>query len=117
MPVPPCRGSDLRLPFECPSDFIFHIPHMDDANITYRMPGFLAHPQVPEAVRRWQAEVQVLASKPKAATVVAAAGATAAAAAGTGPVSALWPGMGQAELEQALKPLEAAAVISIRCGV
>jgi hypothetical protein len=44
--VPPCRGSDLHLPFECPADFVFHIPSMDMANVSYRMPGFLEDPRV-----------------------------------------------------------------------
>lgn len=57
-----------------------------------------AHPliQVPEAVRRLWAEVEVLPAP--------AAGAT----------DALWPRMGQGELLAALKPLQGAAVVSIR---
>lgn len=46
---PRCRGSDLRLPFECPADFVFHIPAMDldeRVNATYRVPGFLEDPRV-----------------------------------------------------------------------
>ena len=45
-PAPPCRGSDLHLPFECPADCVFHIPSMDMANVSYRMPGFLEDPRV-----------------------------------------------------------------------
>lgn len=44
-----CRGSDLRLPFECPADFVFHIPAMDldgRVNSSYRMPGFLEDQRV-----------------------------------------------------------------------
>ena len=40
------RGSDLRLPFECPADFVFHIPLMELKNMSFRMPGFLESPQV-----------------------------------------------------------------------
>ncbi|KAL4446836.1 hypothetical protein ABPG77_008080 [Micractinium sp. CCAP 211/92] len=57
------RGSDLRLPFECPADFVFHIPAMDlDArvNSTYRLPGFLEDPRAPAELRRSRAEVRVV---------------------------------------------------------
>ena len=49
-PLPPSRGSDLQLPFECPSDFIFTIPAMDEQQVDYRMPGFLEHPQASTGV-------------------------------------------------------------------
>lgn len=43
-----CRVSDLRLPFECPSDFVLHIPYMEMAGLEgrYRVPGFLEDPRV-----------------------------------------------------------------------
>ena len=42
------RGSDLRLPFECPADFVFHIPQMElqQQPVHFRMPGFLEDPRV-----------------------------------------------------------------------
>ena len=33
-------------PFECPSDFIFHIPFMEEHGLDFRMPGFLQRLQV-----------------------------------------------------------------------
>lgn len=44
-PLPPRRGSDTVLPFECPSDFIFNIPYFDDNAVPYRLPNFLEMPQ------------------------------------------------------------------------
>ena len=41
-----CRGTDTQLPFQCPSDFIFHVPLLDQNGLAYRMPGFLQQPQV-----------------------------------------------------------------------
>lgn len=62
--------------------------------------------QVPAAVRRSQAEVQVLASRPAQPPP-----------AGAGPVAELWPGMSQRELVQAAAPLHQVAVLSIRWEV
>ena len=48
-PAPAClrrRGTDTRLPFECPADFILHIPHLDQNGVAYRVPNFLQQPQV-----------------------------------------------------------------------
>ena len=44
----PRSGTDTRLPFECPADFVFHIPYMDleAPALDYRLPGFLQRPQV-----------------------------------------------------------------------
>lgn len=45
--LPPCRGSDLRLPFECPADYVFYTPLMDmQPGLDYRVPGFLEDPRV-----------------------------------------------------------------------
>lgn len=42
-----CRGSDLRLPFECPADYVFYTPLMDmQPGLNYRVPGFLEDPWV-----------------------------------------------------------------------
>ncbi len=42
-----CRGSDLRLPFECPADYVFYTPLMDmQPGLDYRVPGFLEDPRV-----------------------------------------------------------------------
>ena len=62
---------------------------------------------MPQAVRRWRAEAQVLAAKPPR---VAAPDSPS----GIQPAGMLWPGMQQAELEQVLKPLQATAVIAIK---
>lgn len=40
------RGTDTQLPFECPADFVFHIPLMDAKGVPYRVPNFLQRPQV-----------------------------------------------------------------------
>jgi hypothetical protein len=40
------RGSDLQLPFECPADFLFSLPRMEESGVDYRVAGFLDNPQV-----------------------------------------------------------------------
>ena len=45
-PALPCRGTDTQLPFECPADFVFHIPLMDANGVRYRVPNFLQRPEV-----------------------------------------------------------------------
>ena len=65
------------------------------------MPTPLSHTQVPDAVRRSQAEVPILPAKP-------------AAAGGAGAV--LWPRISEAELLQALVPVQHVAVLALRWG-
>ena len=43
------RGTDLRLPFECPLDYLLPTPLLDSSGLPYRMPGFLEHPEVSAA--------------------------------------------------------------------
>ena len=46
-PTHPRRGSDLRLPFECPADYVFYTPLFDmQPGLDYRVPGFLDDPRV-----------------------------------------------------------------------
>lgn len=63
------------------------------------MPTPLSHTQVPDSVRRSQAEVPILPAKP-------------AATSGAGAV--LWPRISEAELLQALAPVQQVAVLALR---
>jgi hypothetical protein len=58
------RGSDLHLPFQCPADFVFHLPHMDMRGLegAYRVPGFLEDPRAPPALRLSRTELRVAAA-------------------------------------------------------
>jgi hypothetical protein len=43
---PPCRGSDLEQPFQCPLDYLLPLKDLDASGVDYRPPGFLTLPQV-----------------------------------------------------------------------
>ncbi|KAL4447981.1 hypothetical protein ABPG75_005200 [Micractinium tetrahymenae] len=107
------RGSDTVLPFECPSDFIFNIPFFEDNALPFRMPNFLEMPQVPVAVRRFQADLHMLPQRP-AAVPGDPSGAVKAITEGKAPISALWPQMSQAELEAEVAPVSTSAVLAIK---
>ncbi|EFN51102.1 hypothetical protein CHLNCDRAFT_141437 [Chlorella variabilis] len=94
-------GSDLRLPFRCPADYVFHIPSMERERLAYRMPGFLDSPQVPKAVRADRAELRMAAARPDPVQ-------PAAAAAGV-----LWPNMTQSQLVAAAAHAQNASVLAI----
>ncbi|PRW57844.1 glycosyltransferase family 77 [Chlorella sorokiniana] len=67
------RGSDLRLPFECPADYVFYTPLMDlQPGLNYRVPGFLEDPRAPAEVRTSRAQLQVLGGGLPLATLAAA---------------------------------------------
>eukprot|EP00959_Pyramimonas_sp_CCMP1952_P015142 320498-Pyramimonas_sp.AAC.1 len=62
--VPQCVtwGSDLTLPFECPADNVFNLPHWEWARMQWRESGFLDNPRVPEHVRLSRARVRLAPS-------------------------------------------------------
>ncbi|KAI3434762.1 hypothetical protein D9Q98_002822 [Chlorella vulgaris] len=94
------RGSDLQLPFECPADFLFSLPRMEESGVDYRVAGFLDNLQVPEAVRERKVNMQVLPyhlppdRQP--------------------PLAALWLRMKQAQVMAAFQPFKDAPTVTIR---
>lgn len=128
------RGSDLRLPFECPADYVFYTPLMDmQPGLDYRVPGFLEDPRAPAEVRSSRMKLQVLGGEglplaPLAAAppgggdaialvLPAAAAAQARLVAQESSASAaaglVKLGSSQEQLLAAAKPLEQAAVIEL----
>ena len=125
------RGTDLRLPFDCPLDYLLATPHLDTSGLPYRMPGFLEHPQVrlqhmvsvhaalvslclrtvdlqvSMSMRRSRGAVEVVASKEAYEKQLLAAGAM-------GHAAVLWPGATQAEVEAAVAPFQSLAVLEVR---
>ncbi|EFN57248.1 expressed protein [Chlorella variabilis] len=118
------RVSDLRLPFECPSDFVLHIPYMEMAGLEgrYRVPGFLEDPRAPAELRLSRGELRVLDAAPAleqgaawANGVDAAAGAAAAASTAASDVAKgeLRLGAAQREIEDVAAPLREVAVLQL----
>jgi hypothetical protein len=58
-----CRGPGaeaMPLPFECPMDHIFNVPHWAMQNVSFREAGFLDNPRVRERARDSWARVLVV---------------------------------------------------------
>ncbi|KAL4434049.1 hypothetical protein ABPG75_000490 [Micractinium tetrahymenae] len=111
------RGSDLRLPFECPADFVFHIPAMDlneHTNTTYRVPGFLEDPRAPPELSLSRAELRVADRAARRAALAGGGGGGSLVLAAPGAAAGvLYLGSVQHDVLAVAAPLEATAVVEL----
>ena len=124
------RGTDLRLPFECPLDYLIPIWSLDESGLPYRMSGFLEHPEVSRDARQagrqalhidasaWPRQVSMSQRRSRGAIEVVASQADyermRTDVGVTGHAAVLWPGVTQAKVEEAVAPFQSLAVLEVR---